>query len=103
MKVKMTREDCITLIKLKFTELHRIPKKTDFTLEQVAMIKSYFGPWTRALEESGVKEISLGRTQKLEAKKDKKIRTKIRKREIKLENKATEKKATEKEATSKPL
>lgn len=56
MKNKLTKEDCILLIKHKYDELGYLPKKSDFDVETVSMIKSYFGPWPRALEAAGVKE-----------------------------------------------
>ncbi len=52
----MTRKDCITIIPRKAQETGRHPKKSDFSNAEVTMIKSYFGPWPRALEEAGVKE-----------------------------------------------
>ena len=54
----LTKEDCIRLLLKKHTELGRLPKKSDCTIEEVARIKAYFGPWPRALEAAGVKPIS---------------------------------------------
>ena len=34
----------------------RFPKKSDFSLEDVNKIKSFFGPWPWALEAAGLKE-----------------------------------------------
>lgn len=84
---KLTKEDCIALLNAKSTELNRMLKKSDFTVDQVAMIKSYFGPWPRALEAAGIKEISTKRIEELEYRKQKKICSKIKKRKIKIENK----------------
>ncbi len=56
MKNKLTKNDCIVLIRQKTDELGRIPKKSDFDNEDVSMIKSFFGPWPRALETAGVKK-----------------------------------------------
>lgn len=50
------REECMLLLRQKKEETGRYPKKSDFSEEQVAMIKSYFGPWPRALEAAGLKE-----------------------------------------------
>lgn len=57
---KFTKQDCITLLQEKYTEilasnLNRYPKKSDFSVEEVAMIKSYLGPFPRALEIAGIK------------------------------------------------
>ncbi|MDE6432971.1 MAG: hypothetical protein K2L07_01935 [Lachnospiraceae bacterium] len=54
--MKLTKEDCILLLRRKQMEADRYPKKSDFSEEEVAMIKSFFGPWPRALEAAGVKE-----------------------------------------------
>ncbi len=34
----------------------RFPKKSDFSAYDVMKIKSYFGPWPRALEAAGLKQ-----------------------------------------------
>lgn len=49
------REKYIELLRQKQKETGRYPKKSDFSEEEAAMIKSYFGPWPRALEAAGVK------------------------------------------------
>lgn len=54
--MKLTKEDCILLLQRKQMEVERYPKKSDFSEKEVAMIKSFFGPWPRALEAAGVKE-----------------------------------------------
>ena len=53
--MKMTKEDCIYILKEKYMMLDRYPHKSDFSEEEVAMIKSYLGPWPRALEAAGIK------------------------------------------------
>lgn len=73
MSSKMIREDCLLLIQQKTNELGRFPKKSDFDNEVVSMIKSYFGPWPRALEAAGVKEPN---DEKLEHKREKRRRAK---------------------------
>ncbi len=55
--MKLTREDCIYILKEKYMMLDRYPYKSDFSEEEVAMIKSYLGPWPRALEAAGIKEL----------------------------------------------
>lgn len=52
---KLTREECLLLLKGRADELNRLPKKADFTVDEVARIKAYFGPWPRALEAAGLK------------------------------------------------
>lgn len=56
MKNKRTKEDTILLIQQKAEELGRFPKKSDFDTQTVNLIKSFFGPWPRALEAAGIKE-----------------------------------------------
>lgn len=55
MSEKLSREDCVQLLNDRASQLGRIPVKSDFTSHQIMMIKSYFGPWPRALEASGLK------------------------------------------------
>ncbi len=52
-KIEWAKE---TLIK-KARELNRIPLKTDFEEADRARIKAFLGPWPRALEKAGLKEI----------------------------------------------
>lgn len=57
------KADCKELLcekwdQLKKMGLNRYPKKSDFSIEEVAAIKSFFGPWPRALEEAGIKSLS---------------------------------------------
>lgn len=77
----ITREECISLLQKKFEEINRLPKKSDFPEEIVAMIKAYYGPWPRALEKAGIKECRSDEVLKI--KEQKKIRAKIRLREYK--------------------
>lgn len=55
---RLTKEDCINILKTKAAQLVRLPKKDDFSQNEVAFIKSYFGPWPRALEAAGLKPSS---------------------------------------------
>lgn len=72
--MKLTRDDCITMLKRKAELTGRYPKKSDFSETEVAAIKSYFGPWPRALEAAGVKE---PRTEsRADRRKEKRIATK---------------------------
>jgi hypothetical protein len=55
------REDAIALLKNKSETLiasgeQRFPRRSDFSEEEVNAIKSFFGPWPRALEAAGLKE-----------------------------------------------
>ena len=61
---KLTREECLKQLQDTAEKCGRYPKKSDFDEETVAMIKSYFGPWPRALEEAGVKEVNQRRIEK---------------------------------------
>lgn len=64
MKNMFTREDCILLLRQKAGELGRFPKKSDFDEMTVNSIKSFLGPWPRALELAGVKKPNPGRIKK---------------------------------------
>ena len=81
METKLTREDCIELIRGKYNETGKIPEKSDFSDYQVMMIKSHLGPWPRAMETAGVK--SPRSDEKLEKKREKRLRAKQRKAEFK--------------------
>lgn len=81
MEEKLTKEDCVILIKNKFNENNELPKKSDFTDWQVMMIKSHLGPWPRALEKAGVKPPR--DDKKLLVKQEKQKRAKERKAQYK--------------------
>lgn len=36
--------------------IERFPKKSDFTVAEVCLIKNVLGPWPRALEAAGIKQ-----------------------------------------------
>ena len=44
------------LLRQKYTELGRMPKKDDFDEATRSRIKAFLGPWPRALEAAGLKE-----------------------------------------------
>lgn len=44
------------LLRQKYKELGRIPKKVDFDEPARSRIKAFLGPWPRALEAAGLKE-----------------------------------------------
>ena len=52
----MTREDCLLALREAADRLGRLPKKGDFDDHTAMMVKSFFGPWPRALEAAGLKE-----------------------------------------------
>ena len=86
----LQKSDCIDLIKEKAAELEksreqRLPKRSDFSDLEVMMIKSYFGPFPRALEAAGVKQKRQGIEQK---RLEKRIRAKRNKLKYKLAKKA---------------
>ena len=80
MEMKLSREDCLELIRDKYKETGKIPEKSDFSDCQVMMIKSHLGPWPRAMETAGVK--SPRSDEKLEKKREKRLRAKQRKAEF---------------------
>lgn len=83
---KYTREICISLLQNKQTELRnagltRFPQRSDFTDYEVMSIKAFLGPWPRALEAAGLKEVrGDDRLQKI---REKRARAKKRLREAK--------------------
>lgn len=98
---KLSSEACIALLRKKSEELIAAgkppyPKRADFTEDEVIAIKSYFGPWPRALEAAGVKEVDPAR---LEKKKRRRIKMKRRKTQKKIE--AKQKKAADLAAETK--
>ncbi|MGN0988767.1 MAG: homing endonuclease associated repeat-containing protein [Eubacteriales bacterium] len=54
--MKYTKEDCVLLLRGAYTSLGRFPQRSDFAPDEVVAIKSFFGPWPRALEAAGIKE-----------------------------------------------
>lgn len=57
---KISREDALALLKNKYSDIlggaeQRYPRRSDFSESEVNAIKSFFGPWPRALEEAGIK------------------------------------------------
>lgn len=52
------QEHAKKLLQEMMTEKGRIPHKEDFEPESVSYIKSLLGPWPRALEAAGCKEIT---------------------------------------------
>ena len=87
-RVKIMQDDAKTaavlraveLLQKKAEELSRIPKKTDFTQEEVILVKAHLGPWPRALEAAGLKEVSEARMARLARRKEKRIRAKVKRR-----------------------
>lgn len=69
----------IELLQAKAEQIGRLPKKSDFSSSEVCSIKAMLGPWNRALEEAGLKEVSEHYAMKRERVKQK--------RKIKKENK----------------
>ncbi|MBQ8504159.1 MAG: hypothetical protein IJ491_07770 [Clostridia bacterium] len=61
------------LLRQKYDEIGRVPKKEDFDAVSVSRIKAYLGPWPRALEYAGLKEAKpeLKKTKKRSAGKSK--------------------------------
>ncbi len=82
----------ITLLKDKFHEVGRLPKKSDFDSETVCFIKQKLGAWNRALECAGLKEppeISAKDKSRLKRERRKKI-LKEQKKLLSLQNETEE-------------
>ena len=45
------------LLRQKYRELGRLPRKDDFDEPTRSRIKAFLGPWPRALEAAGLKEV----------------------------------------------
>lgn len=54
------KEWAVNLLRQKYAELERFPKKEDFNEETRSRIKAFLGPWPRALEVAGIKEVKAG-------------------------------------------
>ena len=48
----------VELLQNKWKELGRLPKKDDFDVVTLSRIKAFLGPWPRALEAAGLKEVT---------------------------------------------
>ena len=87
---KYDRDSAIALLKNKSEELsrageQRFPRRSDFSEDEVNAIKSFLGPWPRALEAAGLKEAREdGRAEKLL---EKRIRAKRARTEEKIARK----------------
>ena len=86
---QLTREDCIILLQKKYEELKAqghsdFPKRADFSENEVIAIKSFLGPWPRALEAAGIKPVN---EALMEKKRQKKIAMKRKKTQRKIEAK----------------
>ena len=56
MIVERKKEWAIETLRVKYEELGRLPKKSDFDVVTLSRIKAFLGPWPRALEAAGLKE-----------------------------------------------
>lgn len=68
-KGRYSRTDCTALLRKKQEQLYaegltRYPQRSDFSVEEAAAIKSFFGPWPRALEAAGLKPVGIRRARK---------------------------------------
>lgn len=85
MEEKFSRESCIRLLTEKSRRLselgeERLPKRSDFSEEQVVAIKARLGPWPRALEAAGLKPAREG--DRLLKNREKRRRAKLARREM---------------------
>ena len=71
------------MLREKFAEKGELPKRSDFTPQQVCFIKQKLGPWPRALEAAGLKE-----PQKISSKEKSRLRRERSKRERRKANAA---------------
>ena len=81
--IAVSKTKPIEMLQEAYKRLNRYPKKSDFTVEEVAAIKSFLGPWPRALEAGGILP---DRSAEREAeKKQKRIAAKRRQTQYKIE------------------
>ncbi len=71
-------ERALKLLREKADELQRLPKRSDFSGEDVCFIKQKLGPWPRALEAAGLKE-----KQEISSKEKSRLKRERRKKELK--------------------
>lgn len=79
----MTREDCLLALREASARLGRLPKKGDFDDHTVMMVKSFFGPWPRALEAAGLKTPDPLRAEK---RREKRLAARARRAEYRKQN-----------------
>lgn len=63
MTLQEKKEWAVDKLRQKERELGRNPKKEDFDKVTLSRIKAFLGPWPRALETAGLKEIKTERTK----------------------------------------
>lgn len=94
---KLTRADCLVILKEKYTELRgqgieRYPRRSDFSDSEVVAIKAFLGPWPRALEAAGIKpprnddRMQRNREKRIRAKRRRIAMKKLEKESSKIEN-----------------
>ncbi len=68
----MTSEEkrswAVSELQNKQKEMGRLPVKSDFDAVTLSRIKAFLGPWPRALEKAGLKEISPERKKEISQK-----------------------------------
>ncbi len=57
MSIQEKEEWAVRQLQEKSAQLGRLPKKDDFDEATIARIKAFLGPWPRALERAGLKEV----------------------------------------------
>lgn len=58
MTAEEKRQWAIKQLQLKYEELGRLPKKTDYDGATCSRIKAFLGPWHRALESAGLRTVT---------------------------------------------
>ncbi len=79
-----TREHYIARLREVAERERRMPKKSDFSVEDVNRIKGLFGPWPWCLEAAGLKESK--QEQRKQKNFEKRLRAKLRRTEEVTEN-----------------
>lgn len=84
MSKKTTRDEYLQMLREVAQRENRLPKKSDFSVEDVNRIKGFFGPWPWALEAAGLKESH--REERRQRNFEKRQRAKERRKNAEAEN-----------------
>ncbi|MCQ2479168.1 MAG: hypothetical protein MJ120_00910 [Clostridia bacterium] len=81
--MEKTKEYYIELLKQTAERENRLPRKADFSQDDVNRIKGFFGPWPWALEAAGLKESK--QEERIAKNRERRLRAKERKKQFKSE------------------
>ena len=85
--MEKNKEYYIEFLKATAEQTGRLPRKADFSEDDVNRIKGFFGPWPWALEAAGLKESK--QEERIAKNREKRLRAKERKKQFKKEQNET--------------